>query len=96
MIRRQSAGPDLNTQFLCDLTSLSFEEAEKHLWPNALFGPTVARPGNGGWWLLNKPEKGWASQGRFYRTLRDIAVNMRVAFTEVGRDDLGTFVRIEP
>jgi len=61
-------------------------------------GPGVVRigPTEGEFSLMNREEKGWASQCFRYRSLWQVARDWRIAFTERGRDQHSEFIRFMP
>ena len=48
------------------------------------------------WWLMNKPDKGWAEFGYPFRTLDGIAKTWRLIFIEPGRDEHSFFWKVTP
>lgn len=62
-----------------------------------LFGPTVIRRAEDGlWWVMNHPEKGWASYGRYYPTLWAIAREYAFDFLGFGQDEHSMYVAVQP
>jgi len=62
-----------------------------------LFQATVARlDSQGSWWLMNTPEKGWASFGYRYASLGEITDRWNVRLGEPSKDSCSVFVPVDP
>lgn len=67
-----------------------------------LLRATVARfayqpkSGRAHWWLMDNPEKGWASFGRQYNNVTEILETWDVVLGNCGQDEFGTYVEIKP
>ena len=82
--------PSLNALLLADLSAFGTGTGR-------LFQATVIRPApDGSWWLMDRPEEGWASYGRQFKGLREIANHYALDFTGTGRDEHSEFISVQP
>ena len=52
-----------------------------------LLYPTVIRVTAGGqWWLMNRPDRGWAENGIVYASARELFADWSITITGVSRD----------
>lgn len=60
-----------------------------------LFSDTVARWDGERWWVMNHPEKGFASFGYWFWTLKEIEVEFNVDIGEESADRFGRYVPLK-
>jgi hypothetical protein len=74
-----------------ELTKYSAERAQK-----TVFAPTVIRQDQTGFYLMNRPDKGWAEFSYMFDSIWAVAREWRLVFTGLGRDQYSTIWTVSP